>query len=145
MKMAKTEARSVKISTGHYADLAEFRFALRTFMAFSESAAEDRGLTAQQHQAILAIQGLGSKDDATVGDLAHYLLLKPHTAGELVERLVKAKLVVRKPDQSDRRRVLLALTPKAITTLKILSAKHLAEIRRNAPTLIKLLRQLSKK
>ena len=131
-------------SDRNYAELAAFRMTLRSFLAFSEGAAEKMGLTAQQHQAILALRGLAPENGATVGDLARYLLLKPHTAGELVDRLVRAKLVVRAPDPGDGRRTLLILTPKAKNALEILSQKHLAEIRRNAPNLIKLLRQLSK-
>jgi len=47
------------------------------------------------------------------------------------------------PDKEDRRRALLSLTPKANRALKALSAIHLAEIRRNAPRLVALLRKLS--
>lgn len=126
-----------------YAELATFRLSLRTFLAFSEAAAEQMGLTAQQHQAILAIRGLASESGVTVGDLARYLLLKPHTAAEFVERLVHAKLISRAVDPNDRRKTLLTLTSKARNALEILSEKHLAEIRRNAPVLINLLRQLS--
>ncbi|MCZ8516664.1 hypothetical protein O9H85_30635 [Paenibacillus filicis] len=40
-----------------YEQLAEFRYTLRKFIHFSETAARDVGLTPQQHQLILAIQG----------------------------------------------------------------------------------------
>jgi DNA-binding MarR family transcriptional regulator len=58
---------------------------------------------------------------------------------------VRAKLVVRKPDPQDRRRVLLTLAPRATKALEILSAQHLIEMRRNAPELIKLLRHVQAK
>ena len=43
-----------------YAALAQFRYQLRTFLAFSEAAAQSAGLTPQQHQALLAIKGLAA-------------------------------------------------------------------------------------
>jgi DNA-binding MarR family transcriptional regulator len=127
-----------------YAALASLRRSLRNFLVFSEQAARRSGLTPQQHQAILAIRGFGSENGITVGDLAAHLLLKHHTAVGLADRLVRAKLVVRTPDKRDRRRVLLTLTAKADRALKKLSATHRSEIRRNAPQLIRLLRDLSK-
>ena len=127
-----------------YVALASFRRSLRNFLAFSEQAARRAGLTPQHHQAILAIRGFGSEKGMSVGDLAHHLLLKHHTAVGLADRLVRAKLVARTLDTQDRRRVLLTLTAKADRALKKLSATHRSEIRRNAPQLIRLLRHLSK-
>lgn len=135
--------RSVAIKDKDYFVLASFRRELRNFLNFSEQAAQNRGLTPKQHQAILAIRGFEDANGVTVGDLAEYLHLKHHTAVELVDRLVRAKLVVRKTDREDRRRVLLNLTGKADAALKGLSGIHMAEIRRNAPGMIKLLKQLS--
>src|SRR5580704_10048231 len=96
--------RSPTMDEKDYAALASFRRSLRSFLAFSEQAARQAGLTPQQHQAILAIRGLGSDKGMTVGDLANHLLLKHHTAVGLVDRLVRAKLVARTPDDRDRRR-----------------------------------------
>jgi len=128
-----------------YVALASFRRSLRGFLAFSEQAARAAGLTPQQHQAILAIRGFSARRGMAVGDLAAHLLLKPHTAVGLVDRLVRARLVVRKPDPKDRRRVLLTLAPQATRALETLSAQHLIEMRRNAPELIKLLRHVQAK
>jgi DNA-binding MarR family transcriptional regulator len=137
---------SRKMDEKDYVALASFRRSLRVFLAFSEQAARRAGLTPQQHQALLAIRGFSEgRDGIAVGDLAAHLLLKHHTAVGLVDRLVRAKLVVRKPDAKDRRRVLLTLASRAIKALDILSAEHLIEMRRNAPELIKLLRQLQAK
>lgn len=131
------------LNDSDYAALASFRRSLRIFLAFSEDAARTAGLTPQQHQALLAIRGFASEKGATIGDLANHLLLKHHTAVGLVDRLMRADFVVREADPADRRRVLLALTPKAAEVLNALSAVHVAEIRRNAPQLVELLRQLS--
>ena len=40
-----------------YAALARFRYELRKFQAFSKAAADQAGLTPQQHQALLTIRG----------------------------------------------------------------------------------------
>ena len=104
-----------------YAALAEFRFALRRFQVFSEAKAAEAGLTPQQHQALLAIRAAGP-DDATIGYVAQRLIVKPHSASELVDRLEAQRLVRREPAPSDRRRALLRLTPQAIEILSDLSA-----------------------
>jgi DNA-binding MarR family transcriptional regulator len=128
-----------------YAALAAFRQSLRVFLSFSEDAARKAGLPPQQHQALLAIRGFGADRGITVGDLAGHLLLKHHTAVGLVDRLVRARLVVRTPDVRDRRRVLLTLTTKGDKALTALSAAHLMEMRRNAPELVELIRRFSKR
>ena len=133
-----------RLRDADYAALASFRKALRIFMAFSEDEAEAAGLTAQQHQAILAIRGLGEDRRMTVNELAEHLLLKPQTAVELVDRLELAGFIRRKRDDEDRRRVFLMLTPRADRIIEKLSASHLQQIRRDAPQLIELLAQMSK-
>src|SRR6185437_12869247 len=104
-----------------YATLASFRRSLRTFLAFSEGAARQAGLTPQQHQAILAIRGLAPESGMSINDLAEHLFLKAQTAVELADRLEDAGLVRRQRDKVDRRRVFLALTAKANRILERLS------------------------
>jgi DNA-binding MarR family transcriptional regulator len=70
-----------------YEALADFRFALRNFLAFSEKAAAAAGLTAQQHQAMLAIRGAPEGESLTIGQIASRLMIRHHTAVELVDRL----------------------------------------------------------
>ena len=125
-----------------YAALAEFRFALRQFQIFSEAKAAEAGLTPQQHQALLAIRG-ADPDDATVGYVAQRLIVRPHTASELIDRLETLGLVRREPTQSDRRRALLRLTFLADTILSSLSSVHREEIRRLQPLLVEHLQKLT--
>ena len=125
-----------------YAALAEFRFALRQFQIFSEAKAAEAGLTPQQHQALLAIRG-ADPDDATVGYVAQRLIVRPHTASELIDRLETLGLVRREPTQSDRRRALLRLTFLADTILSSLSSVHRDEIRRLQPLLVEHLQKLT--
>ena len=125
-----------------YEALAAFRHAMRRFLAFSEAAARAAGLTAQQHQAILAIKGQGPDAPMSVGDLAEHLVIRHHSAVELVDRLVGAGLVRRAEDAGDRRRVGLRLTEKAEAVLMGLSATHLDELRRSRALLANLLARL---
>ncbi len=52
-----------------YERLAEFRYLLRHFLIFSENAAVQAGLTAQQHQALLAVKGSPGRGPVTTGEL----------------------------------------------------------------------------
>lgn len=123
------------IRPADYRQLAAFRHALRRFLTFSAAAARAAGITPQQHQALLAIKGAASAEDATVGFLADQLLLQPHSAAELVERMVKSGLLRRHESARDRRRVLLKLTPAAERVLRGLSADHIRELRQAAPVI----------
>jgi DNA-binding MarR family transcriptional regulator len=131
-----------KPQTADYRALADFRYALRQFLAFSGSAAKSVGLTPQQHQAMLSIIGAPDGQAVTVGFLAERLLLKHHSTVELVDRLVELDLVSRQPDAADRRKVLLSLTPKAKRLLTKLSAAHIEELRRIRPVFAALLERL---
>jgi len=128
-----------------YAALAQFRYQLRTFLAFSEAAAQRAGLTTQQHQALLAIKGLAGPDGASVGDVAGFLLIRHHTAVELVDRMAKLKLISRETDPEDARRVLVKLTARGEQKLRSLSRIHLDELSAAAPALARILRSFRAK
>jgi len=139
MSAGPNRGRRRQLTGGDYGRLAEFRYLLRQFLIFSEDAAEDAGLTAQQHQALLAIKGFGGTGPMTTGDLAGRLGVRHHSAVGLVDRLISKSLVKRKTGLQDRRQVLLTLTPKAEALLAGLSAAHRDELRRLAPLLQTLL------
>lgn len=136
----KAPAASREISKADYEALAQFRFRLRCFLHFIGNAARSAGLTPQQHQALLAIKGCPGRDEATVSELAESLLLRHHSAVELVDRLARLGLVRREVDRSDGRRVLISLTRKAENLLAGLSASHLAEVQQLGPALTPLFR-----
>ena len=136
------QAPPAAVTQQDYEALAAFRHAMRRFLAFSEAAARAAGLTAQQHQAILAIKGQGPDAPMSVGDLAEHLVIRHHSAVELVDRLAGAGLVRRAEDAGDRRRVGLRLTEKAEAVLMGLSATHLGELRRSRALLANLLARL---
>jgi DNA-binding MarR family transcriptional regulator len=124
-----------------YAALAQFRHTLRQFQAFSESRAAACGLTPQQHQALLAIRAAPA-GRASIGYVAERLILKPHSASGLVERLETLGLLERSASPDDRRQIQLALTDRARGVLASLSATHREEIRRLRPMLADLLARL---
>ena len=127
---------SERLSQSQYAALADFRHRLRRFLAFSEAAAARAGLPTQQHQAMLTLAGHAGRSPATVGLLAEQLLIAPHTAAELVARMVEAGLLTKARGTADRRRVELSLTPRATEILGILTDAHLEELRHLGPALI---------
>jgi DNA-binding MarR family transcriptional regulator len=128
-----------------YVELLEFRTALRRFLHWSEQQAREAGLTAQQHQLLLAIRGHTVGDELTaptVGEVADSLLLRHHSTVELVDRAEQAALVRRSVDPADRRVVRVSLTAKGQRVLDRLSAAHLDELKRLAPTVARLARGL---
>jgi DNA-binding MarR family transcriptional regulator len=132
------------LSKSDYERLAEFRYLLRKFMVFSEQAAGEAGLTAQQHQALLAIKGFPGREEVTIGELAERLGLRHHSAVGLIDRLVANALVKRNDSADDKRQVLISLTRKADDLLATLSAAHHAELERLAPLLQMLLGQFER-
>src|SRR5512141_3257135 len=78
-----------------YRTLSAFRFALRRFLQFSERAAAQLGVTAQQYQAMLAVRGFPDRMRVTVGELAERMCIQHHSAVGLVDRLVERDLARR--------------------------------------------------
>jgi len=130
-----------RLGESDYRILAGFRYELRKFVRYSERAAEEAGLTARQHQALLAIRA-GPERSLRIGELAERLFLRPHSTSELVQRMEEQGLVRREPGAADRREVRLMLSERAETMLEHLTRSHRAELRRLRPMLQKLLADL---
>ncbi|NBV20641.1 MAG: MarR family transcriptional regulator [Proteobacteria bacterium] len=137
-------ARPRKLAKAQYETLAAFRYALRQFLRFSEEAAQAAGITAQQHQGLLAIKGYPGRDQITVGELAERLQLRHHSAVGLIDRLVAENLVFRAPSAEDRRQVLIQLTSRGETLLEELSSVHRDELKRIGPEMQLLLERVSR-
>jgi DNA-binding MarR family transcriptional regulator len=116
-----------------YQRLLALRTGLRRFLRWSEEQAEVAGLTATQHQLLLAVRGHADPRGPTMGDVAGYLLLRHHSVVGLVDRAAKAGLVERRPDEEDHRVVRLGLTEKGAEILRQLTALHFEEIERMGP------------
>jgi DNA-binding MarR family transcriptional regulator len=118
-----------------YRRLLELRTGLRRFLRWSEQHAQAAGLTPAQHQLLLAIRGHGDQNGPTLGDVAGYLMLRPHSAVGLVDRAEKAGLVTRGPDPDNLSVVRLRLTDRGARQLEALSEQHLEELAHLAPTM----------
>ena len=119
-------ARSLE--DGDFERLLAFRDGLRRFVHWSDEQARSVGLTGAQHQLLLAVRGHGG--EPSIGDVAQHLMLRHHSAVELVDRAVAAGLVERMPDPDDHRVVRLRLTRAAAAKVEALSAAHLEELSR---------------
>jgi DNA-binding MarR family transcriptional regulator len=134
--------RSAHLDAGEYQQLASFRYALRSFLRFSEAAAEKVGLTAQHYQALLAVCATpGGR--VTINDLAQQLLIRHNSAVGLVDRLNDQGLVTREPSPEDGRKVYLRLTAKGDRILEKLAEVHREELLRIGPQLEALLHQIT--
>ena len=118
------------IADADYRRLLEFRDGVRRFLHWSEEQARAVGLTGAQHQLLLAIRGHDGVAEPTIGDIAGHLLVRHHSAVELIGRAEAAGLVARCTDTHDHRMVRLSLTKLGTQRLAELSALHLEELRR---------------
>jgi len=130
------------LTLGQYQNLAEFRYQIRRFLHFSEQQVRILGMEPQQHQLLLAIKGLPEGRPATVGEIAGRLQLRHHSVVELVNRLEKQCLVVRRAGQVDRRQVRIDLTRLGANILRKLSIEHRQELETAGPVLVKALQSL---
>jgi len=131
------------LDDAEYRALAEFRFFIRQFMHFSEQEARAHGIEPQQHQALLALRGLPEGTRPTVSELAARLLIKHHSAVELVDRLERRGAVERVHGNGDQREVLVQLTNSGRRVLRELAVIHRAELERAAPELARALRKVA--
>ena len=128
------------IDRQRYLGLANFRYALRRFLSASERISAEGGVTTQQYQAMLAIGA--AAEPLAMKDLAEELMLQPHAAVQMVDRLQKLDLAERRASPSDGRVVLLALTEKGEALLDGLAARHLEEVLKQEPRLTEALRRI---
>lgn len=125
--------RSRTLGDDEYWRLLEFRTAIRKFLNYSKNQAAKLGLTPTQHQLLLAIRGHRGESAPTIGEIAECLLIRHHSAVELVDRAESASLVKRRTDPDDQRVVRLSLTRSGASKLERISAANLAEIGRLGP------------
>jgi DNA-binding MarR family transcriptional regulator len=118
------------LDQGQYERLLRFRTGLRRFLRWSAEQAALAGLTAAQHQLLLAVRGHPDPRGPTVGDVAGYLFLRHHSAVELIDRAQAAGLIERHADPDDGRAVRLGLTASGEERLAKLAAAHLEELGR---------------
>lgn len=123
------ESTKERLSDDDFRRLLELRTSLRQFLHWSEDQAKAVGLTSAQHQLLLAVRGHPGPDGPTIGDVARYMVLRPHSAVGLVDRAVAAGLVERVPDAVRHGTVHVHLTAAGSERLEQLTALHLDELR----------------
>jgi DNA-binding MarR family transcriptional regulator len=134
--------RARDISSDEYRGLAELRFLLRSFLAFSEASAREAGVEPQQHQLLLVLKGLRPAQRPIIRTVAERLLIHHNSAVELVRRSAERGLVERLTGDPDRREVWLRITPRGEHVLRHLTLAHRREFESAAPLLVSALEAL---
>ena len=124
-----------------YEGLAAFRLALRRFLSFSEAATAAAGVTSQQYQALLVIK-THAAGPIMVRDFAEHMLLQPHGAVQMIDRLASAGLVERAHSPTDGRSVLVSLTANGQAVLADLAGQHVGALLAQEPLLAESLERL---
>lgn len=127
------------LSLDQYRDLAEFRRQIRHFLHFSETTAREQHIEPQQHQLLLAVQGLPEGVKPTIREIAARLFIQHHSAVELVNRLETTGAIARSPGVEDKREVWVRLTPPGRAILRRLALAHRMELERSGPELARAL------
>jgi DNA-binding MarR family transcriptional regulator len=133
--MDLSDGTASDLSDAEFEQLLALRTGLRRFVHWSEEQARSAGITPAQHQLLLAVRGHPGEAGPTIGELAGYLLLRPHSTSELIDRAVSAGLVTRTPDPGNASIVRVALTALGADKLRGLSAAHLQELAELGPTM----------
>jgi DNA-binding MarR family transcriptional regulator len=132
-----------KLTDDDYERLAEFRYGLRRFLHWSEQQARQAGITPTQHQLLLAIRSSRDPHGASVSEVAEVLIIRHHSAVELIDRAQDAGLVTRERDADTQSVVRLKLTDMGALCLSALSEVHLRELAQLAPAMQALIGALS--
>jgi DNA-binding MarR family transcriptional regulator len=126
-----------RISLSEYQAMAELRYRLRLFLHEGDATARAAGLEPQQYLMLLAIRGLPEGATAKIQSLADSLLIRHHSAVELVDRLEKRGYVRRTRSREDRRQVLVTLLPKGQKVLERVVQQRINEVRAGGNQLIR--------
>ncbi|HET8967249.1 MAG TPA: MarR family transcriptional regulator [Candidatus Acidoferrum sp.] len=126
-----------RITPSEYQAMAELRHRIRLFLREGDAAARAAGLEPQQYLLLLAIRGLPDGSSAKIQSLADSLLIRHHSAVELVDRLERNGYVRRSRGKEDRRQVLVSLLPKGQRVLERVVQQRISELRTGGRQLIR--------
>lgn len=118
-----------KITSAEFRALAEMRYRIRLFLKEGDASARKAGLEPQQYLMLLAIRGLAPEMPAKIQTLADRLVLKHHSAVELLDRLERRGYVKRTRGRQDRRQVLVSLMPRGEKILETVVQQRISELR----------------
>lgn len=122
------ESQKIDMKKNKYEALSEFRYQLRRFLHFSETAVKAEGLTPLQYLLLLHVRGFPGRDWATVGEIAERLQMKHHGTVALLTRCEALLLVKRQRSEVDRRQMEVHLLPEGERRLERLAVLHEAEL-----------------
>jgi DNA-binding MarR family transcriptional regulator len=125
------------MTAAEFRALAEFRYQIRIYLNGSEEAARKADLEPQQYLLMLALRGLPAGREASIRELAERMQLRHHSVVELVDRLERRQLLRRERSRTDRRQVILHLTPRGEKILTRLAKQRISELRTSAPALVR--------
>ena len=125
-----------------YVALADLRHHIRRFLQVREEAARAAGVEPQQYMALLQIKALEARPPATINALAERLLVRHHTAVELVDRLVARGMVRRRREGGDRREVRVKMRAAGEAVLRKLALNSVHELLTDGPALAVMLSRL---
>lgn len=112
-----------RLSDADFRSLAEWRYALRRFLAASEEITRAEGVSPTQYQLLLFVRGAPGRSPA-IEELAECLQVRHQSAVGLVDRCVKGGLVRRRPDPANRRRVRVTMTRRGEALLGRMASRH---------------------
>jgi DNA-binding MarR family transcriptional regulator len=88
---------------------------------------------------MLALRGLPVGREPSIREIAERMQLRHHSVVELVDRLERRQLLRRERSRTDRRQVILHLTPRGEKLLTRLAKQRISELRTAAPALVRAL------
>jgi DNA-binding MarR family transcriptional regulator len=127
---------SPDVTPAEYGALAELRYRIRHFLREGDAKARAVGLEPQQYLLLLAIRGLPEGKEATIQPLGERLVLKHHSAVELIDRLEAHGYVRGTRNRGDRRRVFVSLLPHGDRLLEQVARNLIGELRTSGQTLV---------
>ena len=120
--------RSPPMDKEEFVARARLRHRLRLFERSTEEACAQAGVTLPQYLVLLQVRGRPERDWALVGEIAESLVLRPHTAAELVGRCESAGLVRRERDAGDQRKVRVLLTARGRRVVERVAGSQRGEL-----------------
>ena len=129
------------VKNSEYRALSEFRQSVHDYLDFSDRTAKAAGIEPRQYQLMLAIKGLPSESEPSVGMLAQHLRIRHHSAVELIDRAGRNGFVERERSASGRN-VLVKLTKEGNRVLERAVAERLQELQSAGPVLVDALRRM---
>src|SRR5207248_3799123 len=132
----------IDVTLTDYRALAEFRYQIQRYLAFSDQAARAAGLHPGQYRLLLIVKGLPEDIEPTIGNLAERLGLRHHSTVELVDRLEQRGLIYRERRDRHRSFVFVRISPKGEGILRKLVASRKQELQKAGPILVQALNKL---